>query len=515
MKNSKTLFLVCYILFAQYFEIFSQQKDSVTIIISNLGDSINSPYNEYAPVISADGSVLMYTSLRPLTSNKKKIKNLERIWSSEINIANKSWHESKLLSENINIPKRNTSNIALSNDPQKLILYIDEESATGDIYESLLQGSTWSTAIKLPEPINSRYHESSASYSPDLKTIYFVSDRPGGKGGRDIWLSEKNNNGKWDKAINLKNINSNEDEEAVFMYPDGKSLYFSSKRKGGFGAYDIYKTENIKNEWSTPKNIGTPINTDGDDLFFVMEANAKVAYYASDQKGTLGEKDIFKITFNPIDYKKKSDPRLTLLKGVITDEKTGLVLMSDIELIDNEKNEVISKFQSNSSTGEYLISLSSGKNYGINVSAVGYVFQSENINLPDTASYQEIIKNITLKKLEVATKIVLNNIFFDYDKSTIKIESDTELKRLRNLLHENQNLKIEISGHSDNKGSLEYNQKLSESRAKTVADYLITQGINESRLIYIGHAFNQPIASNETEEGRQLNRRTEFKIISK
>lgn len=517
MKLINQKHIILFLLLIQYSNlIVAQQNDSIIISITNLGNSINTSYQEYAPVISADASLLMFTSKRPSTGKKKQKEILEQIWYSEINDVSKTWEAPKALPENINNPKRNISNIALSNDGHKLLLYVDELTGTGDISESELKGSEWSTPVKLPAPINSPSHESSATYAPDGKTIYFVSDRQGGKGGRDIWSSMQDKSGKWGKAVNLGAIvNSAEDEESIFIHPDGKTLYFSSKRKGGIGGYDIYKTELVKNKWSVPLNIGKPINTDGDDLFFVMEASGNVAYYSSDQKGSLGEKDIFKITFTSTNKKKETGPRLAILKGAISDEKTGTLLESDIELIDNEKHEVIAKFKSNSTTGKYLISLPSGKNYGINVNANGYLFQSENVNLPDSSAYQEIIKNIKLKKLEVGTKIVLNNIFFDYDKSTLKAESKSELDRLIKLLNENQLMKIEISGHTDNKGSAAYNQKLSESRAKTVVDYLIANGINQSRLEFKGYGFTQPIFTNETETERQLNRRTEFKIISK
>ncbi len=499
--------------------LIAQKNDSVSIQIENFGNSVNTSNEEYAPVISADGSLLMFTTKRA-SIEKKKSKEpkeiLEQIWFSEKDDGSKIWQEAKALPKNINDPKRNISNIALSNDGHKLLLYVDDLTGTGDISECELKGSNWTNPQKMPEPINSAYQESSASYAPDGKTIYFVSDRPGGKGGRDIWFCKQDKDEKWGKAINLgAPVNTSEDEEAVFMHPDGKTLYFSSKRKGGIGGYDIYKTELVKNKWSAPKNIGKPINTEGDDLFFVMEANGIIAYYSSDQKGTIGAKDIFKITFNSTNKRKESGPKLALLKGVISDEKTKLPLEANIELVDNEKHEVIAKFKSNSVSGKYLISLPSGKNYGINVIAIGYLFQSENVTLPDSAVYQEITKNVSLKKLEIGTKIVLNNIFFDYDKSTIKAESKSELERLTKLLTENPDLKIEISGHTDNVGSSSYNQKLSESRAKTVVDFLISQGINQDRLVYKGYGLDQPIANNDSEEGRQLNRRTEFKIVGK
>jgi outer membrane protein OmpA-like peptidoglycan-associated protein len=190
-------------------------------------------------------------------------------------------------------------------------------------------------------------------------------------------------------------------------------------------------------------------------------------------------------------------------------------LEATIELIDNVKNEVLATFKSNSATGKYLVSLPSGKNYGISVKADNYLFHSENFDLPANADYQEVTKDIALKNVSVGTKIVLKNIFFDFNKSTLRPESTAELERLIKLLNDVPNMRIEISGHTDNKGSAEYNQKLSESRSKSVVDYLVSKGVNSGRLEFKGYGLTQPIASNDTEEGRQENRRTEFKILSK
>jgi outer membrane protein OmpA-like peptidoglycan-associated protein len=207
--------------------------------------------------------------------------------------------------------------------------------------------------------------------------------------------------------------------------------------------------------------------------------------------------------------------QVTILKGKVMDEISLNPLGAVIEITDNERNEVISSLESNSVTGKYLISLPSGKNYGIAVKAEGYLFHSENLNIPPTTTYREVEKDIKLKKLEVGSTIVLNNIFFDFDKSTLRTESYPELERLLKLLNDYPTLKIEISGHTDNKGSASYNKTLSENRAKAVVDYLTGKDINKSRLTYVGFGFDKPIATNDTDEGRQLNRRTEFKILSK
>ena len=201
------------------------------------------------------------------------------------------------------------------------------------------------------------------------------------------------------------------------------------------------------------------------------------------------------------------------MKGTITDADKNSPLEANIEITDNSKNEVISTFKSNSSSGAYIVNLPSGKNYGLSVSKDGYLFHSENFNLADTADFQELVIDVQLKKIQVGTTIILKNIFFDYNKSSLQPESYAELDRVAEILKKQTNLKIEISGHTDNQGSLKYNTDLSESRAKTVVDYLIGKGIAENRLTYKGYAYEKPIATNDTEEGRSANRRVEFKIL--
>jgi outer membrane protein OmpA-like peptidoglycan-associated protein len=347
--------------------------------------------------------------------------------------------------------------------------------------------------------------------------------------------------GKWSEPTNLgATINTEYDEEGVFMHPDGKTMYFSSEGHNTMGGFDIFKSVYEDGKWSEPENIGSPINTPDNDVFLTVSASGKHGYYSSTQTNGMGEDDIYMITFlgpeKPIIASnednllasltapvsetviekmiKVNTANLTILKGKVLDEKTRDPLGATLKLTDNTKNELLATFESNSSTGEYLISLPSGKNYGIAVEAQGYLFYSENQDIPASSQYQEIINDILLKKIEVGKSIVLRNIFFDTGKSTLRPESYAELGILYQLLADNPKMRIEISGHTDNKGGAAYNQKLSESRAKAVVDYLISKGIQANRLEYKGYGFNQPIAPNDTEAGRQQNRRTEFKVIS-
>jgi outer membrane protein OmpA-like peptidoglycan-associated protein len=306
------------------------------------------------------------------------------------------------------------------------------------------------------------------------------------------------------------------------------------------GGYDIFKSEFKDGKWSKPKNLGYPLNTPGDDIFLVVSANGRIGYYATEFEDSKGSRDIYRVIFVGSDKSPvvSSEERplasltgtvkqellkedecvncaeLTLLKGVITG-KGNKPLEASIEIVNNTTGELIFQSKSNKSTGAFLVTLPSGFNYGISVSSDGYLFHSENFNIPKEAKYKEVEKLIELQTYEVGSTIVLRNIFFEFGKSTISKESTTELEKLYEVLKENPNIKIEVSGHTDNVGSAASNKSLSNARAKAVVDYLINKGISSSRLTSVGYGFDKPIASNDTEEGRSLNRRTEFTITSK
>ena len=503
-------FIVC----AQKKKTPVAKNDSVKIEIVKLDNAINSEFSDYAPVITADGQQMFFTSRRPFTDKEKK-KNKEAKENIYVATLKKDgkWGKAVALPPIVNYPGSHSSNIAISNDGQRLLIYRDYRTGNGDIFECLLKGKEWTAPASLGEPINSEFYETSASISPDGRTIYFVSNRPGGSGGRDIWKCTKSPEGVWGDAKNLGNIiNTAEDDEAVYIHPDGKTLYFSSKGHNSKGGYDIYKSEFVKEKWSKPTNLGSPINSINDDFCFVMAANGKTAYYTSASDGT---RNIYQVNFISLKKEAAKEPRVTVLKGTVKDAVNQKPIEAIIEIIDNEKGEVISSLNSNSDDGRYLVSLPSGKNYGIRVNAQGYLFHSENIELADTSTYNEVVKNILLNKMETGTKVVLRNIFFDFGKATLRSESIAELNQLKLVLTDNPSIKIEISGHTDNVSSDEYNLKLSESRAKAVVEHLAGLGIPNERLTYKGYGKNQPLAENSSEEGRQINRRVEFKIVSK
>ncbi len=513
------------------------------VFVDNLGSSINTAFPEYGPSISADEENIIFTARRDNSTGGKRDENdngyYEDVYSS-IKL-NGKWQASKLLSKNVNTENHDAA-AGLSSDGSKLYVYRHSGKDGGDLYESVLFGADWEEPIHMNKYINTKYHESSVSLSFDGKRLCFVSDKESGIGDRDIYYSDMDVKGEWGAAKNIGPVvNTKYGDEAVFMHPDGVTLYFSSKGHNSMGGYDIFKSTLVNGVWGMPENLGYPINGPDDDVFFVVSGSGSRAYFASSKTGGFGEKDIYKITFlgpekapllntqdqlmamaaNPVSNLKVENAvevasaKLTILKGVVTDAKTTQPLESSIDLIDNDKNVVLATFKSNSSTGKYLVTLPSGKNYGIAVKRDGYLFHSENFNIPDNAAFQEFTKDVALKKIEIGSTIVLRNIFFDFDKATIRPESANELERLIKLLNDNPSLKIELGSHTDSKGSDDYNWKLSESRSKSVVDYLIGKGIGTARLVAKGYGETKPIDTNETDEGRQNNRRTEFKILEK
>lgn len=515
-------------------------KNPVRVFIDNIGENVNSKFDDYCPFISADESILFFTSRRADTKGGQIASDgrfYEDIYISH-NL-NGVWQKSVNAGKPLNNDENNAT-VGIQNDGQGLFIF-DGLKRGGDLYFCRMEGEKWSKPKAL-KGINSKAHEEYISFSPDGKNLFFISNNEDDNFGKhDIFKSTINEKGKWKNIQNIGNvINTKYDERSVFLHPDGRTIYFSSTGHTSMGGFDIFKSVKGKDgKWSKPENLGYPINTTGDDIFMVMAANGKKAYYSSEKKDGFGGQDIYIITFlgpekpllqssedNLLACLEKSLPetiieqkieiqtaRLTILKGIVFDEKTEIPIGATIEIVDNDKNEVIANFISNSKTGKYLISLPSGKNYGIAIKSENYLFHSENFDIPETSNYQEIVKNIGLKKLEKGVKIILRNVFFDTAKSSLRDASKTELNRLLKVLNDHPKIRIEISGHTDNVGSLSYNEKLSNDRAKSVVNYLIKNGISKSRLEFKGYAYEQAIADNNTKEGRQLNRRVEYKIL--
>ncbi|WP_052732907.1 OmpA family protein [Hymenobacter terrenus] len=508
------------------------------VFIDNAGPELNSADSDYGPVVSADESTILITSRRSGSTGGKKDPEgngyFEDIY--EATWKDKTWSRATNLGTPVNTEDHNAT-VGVSPDGQRMLVY--EGTNGGDLLEASLHGITWGKPKQLGARINTRGHETSASYSPDGRYLYFVSDRPGGAGGSDIYKVELESRAP---AVSLGPIiNTAYGEEGVFMQPDGKTIYFSSEGHNSMGGYDIFKSVFENGKWSEPENLGWPINTPDDDVFFVTSASGRHGYYSSDRPGGLGAKDIYRITFlgpekQPLLSEEDqllasrlapvkqailapavavATAQVTILKGTVTDDATKKPLEATIDLIDNISGQTIASFRSNATSGKYLVSLPSGTNYGIVVRQDGYLFHSENFNLPVGAAYAEVVKDIPMKRLEVGTTIVLRNIFFDTGKATLRPESKAELERLQKLLVETPALKLEMAGHTDNVGEAARNQDLSKRRAQAVVTYLTQHGIVATRLTAAGYGEAKPVAPNTTKAGRQLNRRTEFKVTAK
>lgn len=518
-------------------------KNPERVWIDNMGPNVNSEYHDYALVINADETRLMFTSRRPSTTGGKVDPDLNDYFE-DVYIAQRfgeGWSPAENMGGDFNTETHDAS-VSMSADGQTMFIFRFSPRSKGDIFVSHLQDDGyWSNPENLGKPINTEYHESSASLSSDNRTLYFVSDREGGFGGRDIYRCQwDDRKQKWGDAQNLgPTINTKYDEEGVFIHPDGRTLYFSSEGHNSMGGVDVMYSTWSNESWSAPRNIGYPINTPDNDVFFVPAANTRFAYFTSVRDEGFGGRDNYLITFlgepkqpvlnaednliaslsAPI-QEKVVEPEveiktsaMAILKGLVLDEITSDPVKARIELTDNNTSELVASFGSEAKDGKYLVTLPSGKNYGIAIKADGYLFHSENFNIPADATYKSYVKNIMLKRIEVGKSVVLRNIFFDTNKYELRPESKAELERLQNILVENPQIRMEISGHTDSDGSAELNQKLSENRAKSVVDHLVKNGIDRSRLSYMGYGAEHPVASNQTAEGKQENRRTEFKII--
>ncbi len=486
----------------------------VKVKIENLGSNVNSIYADYSPVLSADQSTLFFTSRREGSTGG--MKDDEGNFFEDIYMSSKTktgWSKAMNVGAPINTDG-NEATVGLSPDGQTILIYKDDDG-DGNIYSTSLNGDMWSKPVKLNENINSKYWEPSAFISADGSTLYFTSNRPGGYGGRDLYTSKLSPEGDWAKAVNMGSaINTPYDEDAPFIHPDGRTLYFSSNGHNTMGGFDIF-TSLLSDDgtWSEPLNVGYPINTPDDDIYYVVSPDGLKSYFTSFREDGFGEKDNYMATF----LDKKQTP-LTLIKGLVNDESGNPAKDVIITVTDNVTEQVVGVYHANSKTGKFLFILVPGKNYNITYQAKDHLFYSENMEIPKESNYYEIDKAVALNPITVGSKIVLNNIFFDFDKATLRPLSNVELKNLLMLMKGNPNMKVEISGHTDSKGSEDYNQKLSEARAQSVVTHLIENGISADRMKAKGYGKTMPAAPNKNSngtdnpEGRQLNRRVELKI---
>lgn len=492
----------------------------------NMGQNINTEFDDYWPSITADESYFSTT-----------VKLNKRQGQSEWG---KGCHEDLFLSKKVNNVWSKTQNMGSSINTignegaqcisldSRYMFFVACDRPTGaggcDIYYSIREGDSWSPAINLGANVNTRHWETCPSLSPTGDELYFASTRPGGLGKSDIWKCrveiQPNGHLKFSEAVNLgPTINTPDDEYSPFIHADNQTLYYSSKGMKGLGGYDVYVSyKDEKGGWTTPKNMGYPINTCKDEVGFVVNAHGDKAYFSSNgqEKNGMG-REIYELILKEGNY--KPNKAMKYATGKILDAQTNKPIQATIDVFNVETNKMVFRSVSDKETGEFITCTPEGEEYGVNVSKKGYIFYSDNFAAKNTNSTKpselKERSNVTLDKIEIGKKMTLKNIFFDFDKATLKKQSFIELNHVAQFMRENPTVRIELSGHTDYKGSDEYNMTLSTDRAKAALEYLAKKGVPRSRMEYKGYGKTQPIADNKTEEGRAINRRTEIMIIGK
>lgn len=530
-------------------------KNPVRVWVDNLGPNINTAYPDFAPVLSADTRDLIFTSRRP-EGNVSKDKdesgyNYEDIYFSERASAEADgWSKAKNIGKAINT-KSHDATVGLSPDGKSLITYHGVNRKNGNLLITKKDDNgEWQKLENIGSTINTDYHEEAATLSFDEKKLFFVTDKPGGLGGHDIYMALWDEANKtWGEPENIGGpVNTEFDEKGVFFHPDNKTLYFSSNGHSTMGGLDIFKTEYDAEtkEWSEPVNIGYPINTPDDDVYYVVSGNERYAYFSSVREDGFGEKDIYQLTFlgdkkEPIyassglvngaldnlkdkevvnNYTKKD---LVIVRGNVKDSDNGNALRAMVTFMDASTNEKLYEVMPDES-GNYVVAVESGRNYAITSTQPGYTLASDNLVVRSEDEGNEYTKNFEMQRLAEGAEFVLRNIYFDYDKSTLRNVSVDELDRLVEIMNENPTLRIELAGHTDSRGSNMYNMSLSKRRAKVARDYVVSKGISASRIETRGYGEKELEVSDvnienfpsvrEKEEGHQRNRRTMVKIIS-
>lgn len=480
----------------------------------NLGPAVNSQYDDILPVISPDGKTLYFCrSHAPENFGGGR----QDIWLSELQ-ADGTWGEAV----NIGIPLNNRDNnylCSITPDGNTALVgdgYSDGRSKPRSVAMAYRTASGWST----PQPLtiknfynNDRYGE--FALSNDGKTLVMTVDREDSKGGKDLYVSFVQTDGTWSEPLNMgATLNSTGSEVTPFLASDNTSLYFASDGHGGFGAFDVFVSRRLDStwtSWSTPENLGPTINTSGWDLYYTIPADGAYAYYVS-YTNTYGAGDIFRIKLPEV-----ARPRpVTMVAGRVLNKVTGQPVEATISYELLPKGKEVGTARSTPTTGAYKIALPSGERYGFRASAEGYLSVNENLDLTDVTEFNERRQDLYLVPIEQGAVLQLNNIFFDLNEFQLRPESYPELDRLAQAMTSAPTMRVEIAGHTDARGNDALNERLSKQRAEAVRAYLVqTRTIAEDRLVAKGYGKNKPIATNETDEGRQLNRRVEFIILTK
>lgn len=478
----------------------------------NLGHEVNSGDDEYVNAVRLDGAVLYFTRkfLSGGSFGGGPVLTERFFYSSK---GTEGWMASSPLVTNWTITDFMGA-MTLSADARHLYF-----SACGwpggvgscDLYQSEWTGIQWDEPKSLGNRVNSPQWDSQPSLSADGSEMIFVSNRTGGFGGSDLWLSIRLPDGRWGMPMNLgDSINTSGNEMSPFLHPDGRTLYFSSTGHPGLGGADLFVARRDEaGRWMKPVNLGFPVNTSGDEINLVVDAPGRFAYLSAIREGGLGGYDIYSFVL-PTSARPKS---VSYVKAVVMDAFSGLKLRADYTLTDLNTGSAIASGQCSLPEGSFLAALPSGRDYGLHVTHKGYLFYSGHFALADESKTEPYVLNIKLQPVKAGTTIVLSNVFFDHDSFVIKKESYDELNKLTQFLNDHPLTRIELSGHTDNTGMEEHNRRLSSDRAEAVKKYLEQKGISPLRVSTKGYGSEVPVADNDTEEGRARNRRTELKLI--
>ena len=483
----------------------SAMRSPVTFNPDNLGVNINSIADEYLPALSADGSTLIFTRSKKVDGFRN-----EDFYVSYNNTDD--WQLAKNLGAPINTPQNEGAQCITADGLTLYFTACSRNDSYGrcDLYESNFMNDKWTDPVNLGENINTENWESQPAISADGRQLFFVSNRSGGRGGKDIWVSYKNAKGTWTKAKNLgKDINSSKDDISPFLHWDNQTLYYASKGFVGMGGFDIFLSRlDEAGNWGTVKNIGYPINSPSDENSLIVAKDGRTAYFASAYFND-GRSDLDLYTF---DLPQESRAReVAYVQGVITDAKMRKPIKAEIELVDLQSGRSYKSSQSDAD-GNYMLCLPSDAEYALTVSKKNYLFYSENIHLKQEGSI--LLKNFKIQAIEVGEQVRLDNIFFELEAYKLKDESATELNKIIQFMESNPFLVVEIGGHTDNSGSKNYNLDLSEQRAASVKNALVQRGLKSNRIQIRGYGMSEPLNSNSSEEERSINRRTELKIIA-
>jgi outer membrane protein OmpA-like peptidoglycan-associated protein/Tol biopolymer transport system component len=507
----------------------------------NVGPGINTKDPEYFPTITVDGKTILFTRRivdprlpRIETEPEEYRQRQEDFYVSQLSDKN-IWMKAEPMPANINTI-RNEGAPTISADGRTLIFvacpditgkdYGDNRTGRGscDLFITKRLGSRWIDPVNLPGYVNSAHWETQPSLSADGKTLYFIRGIRGQSGGQnsDIYMSTLQDDGTWGKAERLPDhINTPQAEESVLIHPDGKTLYFASRGHTGMGGSDLYVSRmDEKGNWGKPENLGYPINTRYDENSLMVSADGEIAFFASDRAGGYGGLDIYYF-----ELPEKLRPYKTLyFEGLVYDANTKKPIPGKFQLIDVKTGKEIIRSEADPITGQFMVAIPINHEYALNVSFPGYNFFSQNFNMTVKEGLESFKMDVPMIPIGSGVN-VLANVFFDLDKTNLRPESYVELNKLRDVLVQNPSFKIEIGGHTDTRGDDKKNQLLSDGRAKSVRDYLISQGIDGGRLTAKGYGESQPVISDEEiakmktseeqEKAHQKNRRTEYKFIQK